>query len=126
MEWIDPELRGSTRSAEHRKRAVSHPGSQDSDEGAGSPAAADVEVFDVEYLVSKRVGEQGVEYEVKWEGYSDDENTWEPEENLPCDLIDQYEAQPRDNASSYAERMTKGRWRLQPTPLSNTVQQVYT
>jgi len=50
------------------------------------------EEFTVERILDKRVRNSKVEYLIKWEGYPDTENTWEPQENLDCpDIISAYE-----------------------------------
>lgn len=49
------------------------------------------EVFEVEAIKGVREVDSGLEYYVKWKGYPDTENTWEPEENLNCaEAIEKY------------------------------------
>jgi len=48
--------------------------------------------YRVERIIKKRVIKGKTEYFLKWVGYSEDENTWEPVENLDCpDRIDAFE-----------------------------------
>ncbi|KAG5680621.1 hypothetical protein PVAND_010115 [Polypedilum vanderplanki] len=51
------------------------------------------ETYEVESILDKRTTDDGkIEYFLKWRNYSDDDNTWEPAENLNCpDLIEDFE-----------------------------------
>jgi len=60
--------------------------------GHGDSGGEEEEEFTVERILDKRIRNNKVEYLIKWEGYPDTENTWEPQENLDCpDIISAYE-----------------------------------
>uniref|UniRef100_A0A8D0DCJ1 Chromobox 1 n=1 Tax=Sander lucioperca TaxID=283035 RepID=A0A8D0DCJ1_SANLU len=73
------------------------------------PAAAEEEEeYVVEKVLDRRVVKGRVEFLLKWKGFSDEDNTWEPQDNLDCpDLITEYMQKHKENEEKKKEGKRK-------------------
>lgn len=73
--------------------------------------------FEVEGILRKRVTGDRTEYLIKWLNFSDEDNTWEPAENLSCrELVEEFEEANSQNDDCIVEAVIAKRF------LNNTVE----
>jgi len=71
------------------------------------------EEYVVEKIMRHRFTKKGkLEYFLKWKGFTDADNTWEPAENLNCtELVNVYETERKNKNSSRTQQQKKGKKR---------------
>uniref|UniRef100_U5EY97 Heterochromatin protein 1 n=1 Tax=Corethrella appendiculata TaxID=1370023 RepID=U5EY97_9DIPT len=91
------------------------------DKNVSSESGSEEEEYVVEKIVDRRVKNGKIEYYLKWKGYDNSSNTWEPKDHLDCpDLIKEFEnnreklakeskTKEKDNKSSKAKPGSKKR-----------------
>ena len=63
------------------------------------------DTYNVEEILDKKMLGRNFKYLIKWEGYPDEENSWEPRKNLPKEMVDEFEETARDRLGASSSRV---------------------
>ena len=64
---------------------------------SSSELGTEEQMYEVDAIVDKKVRKGKVKYFVKWTGYDSSQNTWEPKEHLPIDMVEEFEETYKNN-----------------------------
>ena len=54
------------------------------------------DIYNVEEILDKRKSGRYYEYLIKWEGYPDEQNSWEPKKHLPAQMVQEFEEKSKN------------------------------
>ena len=62
-----------------------------------SDCCTEDQLYEVEEIVDKKISKGRIKYYVKWVGYDNAQNTWEPKDHLPLEMVEEFEEKLRNN-----------------------------
>ena len=70
-------------------------GDESSEEDQEADSEGRGETWEIEAIVARRYRGGVIQYQVKWLGFDMSENTWEPKDEIPPEVVKGYEAERR-------------------------------